>query len=285
MSGNEHWHKMLPSDSTVDVIEASPFRIFRISGSMKLWILSSEAMERSQRAADTCLFHCHPLSEETEEKQPTAPGNVNTSSKHFELRVHTTLLRAASRTLPAQADSQAKSVADPIVCELALAVMNSSPKTQNNAFTLACIIKLLCARIAQLLAEGIESKPQQFENWQLAVLAEALNVAPEECGSVVQIARRCRLSVCQFSRLFRATYGSPLHRYVINERINQAKSRLACTSDPISEIALDCGFADQSSFTRRFTALAGLSPALWRKQTIRREVGVPSQSMGVLHNC
>jgi AraC family transcriptional regulator len=37
----------------------------------------------------------------------------------------------------------------------------------------------------------------------------------------------------------------------------------------IAEIALDCGFADQSHFTRVFQRAAGMSPGAWRR-TYRR---------------
>jgi AraC family transcriptional regulator len=40
--------------------------------------------------------------------------------------------------------------------------------------------------------------------------------------------------------------------------------------DPsLSEIALACGFADQSHFSRVFTRQTGLSPRVWRRMSIR----------------
>jgi len=33
----------------------------------------------------------------------------------------------------------------------------------------------------------------------------------------------------------------------------------------LSDVALSCGFADQSHFTRVFTKLTGLNPSAWRR--------------------
>jgi AraC family transcriptional regulator len=35
---------------------------------------------------------------------------------------------------------------------------------------------------------------------------------------------------------------------------------------PLAEIALDCGFSEQSHFTRTFTRMVGTSPGEWRRQ-------------------
>jgi AraC-like DNA-binding protein len=38
------------------------------------------------------------------------------------------------------------------------------------------------------------------------------------------------------------------------------------TSLPLAEIALACGYADQSAFTRAFGRATGLTPAAYRRQ-------------------
>ena len=48
-------------------------------------------------------------------------------------------------------------------------------------------------------------------------------------------------------------------------RIEAAKAMLRRREAPLSSIALACGFADQSHFTRVFTRRVGLSPGAWRK--------------------
>jgi AraC family transcriptional regulator len=84
-----------------------------------------------------------------------------------------------------------------------------------------------------------------------------------------ELARECGLSLTSFSKAFRKTVGIPPHRWVIQQRIELAKTMLRGGSMSLSEIALECGFSDQSHFTRFFTATVGASPGFWR-QTVRR---------------
>jgi transcriptional regulator GlxA family with amidase domain len=41
------------------------------------------------------------------------------------------------------------------------------------------------------------------------------------------------------------------------------------TSMPVGEIAIACGFADQSHLTRVFTRAMGVSPGVWRRERRR----------------
>src|SRR6266567_2961570 len=59
--------------------------------------------------------------------------------------------------------------------------------------------------------------------------------------------------------------GTTPYRWFIEQRLAQSKSLLESTSDELSEIALACGFADQSHFTRTFSRFVGHSPAVWRR--------------------
>jgi len=79
------------------------------------------------------------------------------------------------------------------------------------------------------------------------------------------VASECGLSLSQFSRAFRKAVGIPPYRWVIQQRITLAKSLLRNDPMPLSEVALACGFSDQSHFTRYFSALVGMSPGVWRR--------------------
>lgn len=83
--------------------------------------------------------------------------------------------------------------------------------------------------------------------------------------ALADAARLCGLSPSQFSKAFKKSVGMPPHRWLIQQRIAQAKSLLRRDRSPLAEIALACGFSDQSHFTRSFTAWTGLSPGAWRR--------------------
>ena len=87
-----------------------------------------------------------------------------------------------------------------------------------------------------------------------------------EPPTLQEMASSCGLSRSHFSRAFREATGLPPHRWLLAERVSRAKALLQETRKPITEIALECGFADQSHLTRVFSKAVSLSPAAWRRQ-------------------
>lgn len=83
---------------------------------------------------------------------------------------------------------------------------------------------------------------------------------------VATIARACGLSDSQFSRSFRRTTGLPPHQWLMQRRIERAKRLLSESAFNLAQVGQECGFADQSHFTRSFTAMAGVSPGAWRRR-------------------
>lgn len=84
--------------------------------------------------------------------------------------------------------------------------------------------------------------------------------------TVEELAGTIGLSAGHFSRSFRRSIGAPPRQWIIQQRIDAAMDRLLMTQDPLSEIALACGFAEQAHFTRTFTRLIGTSPGAWRRR-------------------
>lgn len=80
-----------------------------------------------------------------------------------------------------------------------------------------------------------------------------------------RLAAECGLSVRHFTRAFQQSTGIPPHRYLLKRRVSQAQQLLGNPALSLLEVALACGFADQSHFTRVFTASAGVSPGAWRR--------------------
>lgn len=66
------------------------------------------------------------------------------------------------------------------------------------------------------------------------------------------------------AREFRRHRHESIGSFVRRLRLDWAQTRLATSEDPISQIALEAGFADQSHFTRAFKRYCGVSPARYR---------------------
>jgi AraC family transcriptional regulator len=83
---------------------------------------------------------------------------------------------------------------------------------------------------------------------------------------IADVAKVCGLSRGHFTRAFRMTTGMAPHKWLQLHRIQQAKTLLLESSISTAEIAVICGFADQSHLTRVFTRLVGAPPSGWRRQ-------------------
>ena len=80
----------------------------------------------------------------------------------------------------------------------------------------------------------------------------------------------CRLSVSQFQREFRRLFGLTPTAYVLEARLQAARHQLDTTTRPLGQIAVACGFYDQSYFVKRFKAATGLRPLEYRRRFARR---------------
>jgi AraC family transcriptional regulator len=74
------------------------------------------------------------------------------------------------------------------------------------------------------------------------------------------------VSPYHFARTFKNVIGVAPHQYILNARIERAKSLLLQGNLSIAEIASKVGFFDQSHFTRYFKRLVGVTP-----QTLLRQ--------------
>jgi len=80
-----------------------------------------------------------------------------------------------------------------------------------------------------------------------------------------QVATICGLSLSHFARAFRQTYGKPPYRWLIERRIDKAKVLLLNSRLPLADIALRCGFTDQSGLNRSFKRMYRVAPGVWRR--------------------
>jgi AraC family transcriptional regulator len=83
--------------------------------------------------------------------------------------------------------------------------------------------------------------------------------------SIARVATECALSRSHFSRAFKKNTGLSPRDWFLQLRLDKARRLLTETGISISRISLDCGFADQSHFTRVFTRAVGHTPFNWRR--------------------
>jgi AraC-like DNA-binding protein len=80
------------------------------------------------------------------------------------------------------------------------------------------------------------------------------------------LAEMAGLSVYQFDQRIRGLFHVTAGQYLVKVRIDAACMRLSTTDEPIAQIALACGYSDQSAFSRQFKQAVGISPLAYRKK-------------------
>lgn len=102
---------------------------------------------------------------------------------------------------------------------------------------------------------------------QLKAVISYINTHLESSISLKDLARVSQInSHHYFCHLFKQSTGIPPYQYVIEQRIKRAKQLLKQDKLPLLEIALECGFSDQSAFNRTFRRCVGSTPRDYRRQ-------------------
>jgi AraC family transcriptional regulator len=112
-----------------------------------------------------------------------------------------------------------------------------------------------------------DSRPARggLASWQVKRACERLEAGLSGKLSLQQIAAEFGLSASHFARAFRISTGLPPHQWLLHRRVEVAKQLMTARHLALSEIAISAGFANQSHFTRVFSAVVGVSPAVWRR--------------------
>jgi AraC family transcriptional regulator len=131
-----------------------------------------------------------------------------------------------------------------------------------------CIALAFFAHIVRAYGNGsIEGRKARggLAAWQLQRARDLINVNLERDLSIADIAHECGLSSGYFARAFKWSTGLAPYKWLTKMRIERAKELLKDPRCELAEIALLCGFVDQSHFTRVFSRSEGYSPGRWRR--------------------
>ena len=91
-------------------------------------------------------------------------------------------------------------------------------------------------------------------------LTEFIEANLDQPLTLSDLAALVDLSVPHFKVLFRETLGMPVHRYVVQRRVERARTLLLQGKLNASQIALDTGFAHQSHMAHWMGRLLGVTP-------------------------
>lgn len=91
-----------------------------------------------------------------------------------------------------------------------------------------------------------------------------------------RLARLAHLSVRAFERKFRDSFHLTPQKYLRKLRLCMASRALVYTNQPLANVALSCGFVDQSHFAREFRRYFGRTPRDYRAHySLTSDVAAP----------
>ena len=159
---------------------------------------------------------------------------------------------------------------DPVTRHLLSSVLPALAKPQEaSALFLDYVALAMTAHIARLyggMGQTVAIPRSGLAPWQERRAKEMMTACLHEDLPLSRVAMECGLSVRHFSRAFHLSAGLPPHRWLMKQRVARARDLLRARVLSLADVAHFCGFADQSHFTRVFTAIVGRSPGTWRRE-------------------
>lgn len=163
------------------------------------------------------------------------------------------------------AEGDVRSAHPPAVRTLAQVLFDSLRAEAPNVPLLAHVALALRAILTFRPAREEAAPRGGLATWQERRAITYMDERLDQSFPVSAVADACGLSVNHFSRAFRRSMGKPPHRWLLDRRIDRARELLRDTEVSLADIALACGFAEQSHFTRVFTRTVGIPPGAWRR--------------------
>lgn len=115
------------------------------------------------------------------------------------------------------------------------------------------------------ISKDIQAGSERGEDYSaVAKVVQFIQKNPGESLRVPELANQAGLSTYQFEQRIRKLFQLTAGQLIQKTRMEVAVRRLRETNDPIATISLDCGYSDQSAFTRQFRQTVGLSPSEYR---------------------
>ena len=101
--------------------------------------------------------------------------------------------------------------------------------------------------------------------WQQKRVMEFIEEHLAEEISWTALAEVADQSLYHFARAFTQSFGVPPHRYHMARRMDRARSLLQSPALSVTQIGVQIGFRETSSFSKAFRRFTGLTPTEYRR--------------------
>lgn len=164
---------------------------------------------------------------------------------------------------------------EPIICEqhdrVAQMIWMIDRELRDPGFASDLMVDGLVRAITTLIARHVDPQPPRDERiWlsppKLKRVVDHIEAHLDQTLTLTELAAIAGLSVFHFSRMFKLATGESPYHFVGSRRLARAERLLRESDTPLSELALDCGFASQSHFNAAFRKALGVSPGRYRRE-------------------
>src|ERR1700704_629679 len=144
-------------------------------------------------------------------------------------------------------------------------VGNSDPGSRQYAEALSLVLIHELIRLEQTTSALARRLRGGLPAWQQKRVVEFIQEHLAQEISLNALAELVDLSLYHFARAFKQSFGTPPHHYHMARRMDRARSLLQRPALSVTEIGMQLGFRETSSFTRAFRKLTGLTPTEYRR--------------------
>jgi AraC family transcriptional regulator len=147
-------------------------------------------------------------------------------------------------------------------------VGNSDPWSRQYAEALSLVLMHELIRLERTASTAARPLRGGLPVWQQKRVVEFIEEHLAEDVSLAALAGLVDLSLYHFARAFKQSFGAPPHRYHMARRMDHARGLLQQRARSVTEIGIQTGFRDTSSFTRAFRKFTGITPTEYRRHRL-----------------
>jgi len=129
---------------------------------------------------------------------------------------------------------------------------------------IAASVQLTLHELLHPAKTGRQLSDKQLPQWATR-LQQILHDEWNKPFELNDLAHRIGVHPVTISRYFPLYFSSTLSNYIRHIKVDKALAIIKITSLPLTEIAYNCGFADQAHFTRTFKEVTGYLPKDFRR--------------------
>jgi AraC family transcriptional regulator len=144
-------------------------------------------------------------------------------------------------------------------------VGNSDPSSLPYVEALSLVLMHELARLERTTHETIGPLRGGLPVRQQKRVVEFIEDHLAEEITLTTLAKLVDLSLHHFAHAFKQSFGVPPHRYHMTRRLNRARDLLQRSALSVTQIGIQIGFRETSSFTRSYRKFNGVTPSEFRR--------------------